>query len=215
VIEPIALANNDSCNDIVHLFLGPFRMDSHRLRRVIHLLLVRHGESEWNVEGRVQGQASGNPLTRIGRRQAWDTATQLAGRGASRVLSSDLDRAVQTAAIIGDYLGLAAERTAALREQSLGVLEGRYARDLIAEPTPPDCHISEVRWGGGESIRDVFERLNGLCTQLRTEPQSGPVILVSHATALQVLLAILDGRTHREVCFDPINNGEVLEAILH
>lgn len=162
----------------------------------------------------MQGQAAGNPLTELGRRQASAAAGRLAGSGAVRLLSSDLERAAETAVIIGRRLGLAPEPTPALREQALGTLEGRLARDLVAEETPADAHVAEVRWGGGESLADVALRLDALCAALRVAPAAGPVVLVSHETTLQVLLARLAGRTHREVAFEPIANGAVLEALL-
>lgn len=73
----------------------------------MELLLVRHGESTWNVAGRMQGQTASPALTDRGRRQAVEAGAQLLALGAERLLTSDLLRARQTAAIIGRTLGLA------------------------------------------------------------------------------------------------------------
>ena len=70
-----------------------------RVAAVIRLLLVRHGESEWNVAGRVQGQAAGVRLTPRGREQADAVARELAGCGAALLVSSDLERALETGSI--------------------------------------------------------------------------------------------------------------------
>lgn len=181
---------------------------------MISLLLVRHGESEFNVARRVQGQAPGNPLTARGREQARATAAALAGRGASWLLSSDLERAAQTAAVIGDALGLPVAAEPALREQGLGDLEGRLAAELTALPTPDGVAVTEVRWGGGESIADVCDRLGALLDRLRAERDGTTGILISHETALQALLAVLAGGGHADVAWTPIGHGEIVDATL-
>ena len=67
------------------------------MNKGLTVFLVRHGESEWNLEGRLQGQTSNIPLTALGREQANHTAAQLANSGAQIVVSSDLLRTVETA----------------------------------------------------------------------------------------------------------------------
>ncbi|WP_297739597.1 histidine phosphatase family protein [uncultured Tessaracoccus sp.] len=179
----------------------------------MELYLIRHGESTWNVEGRLQGQAMHVPLTALGELQAAQAAEELAGEGIVALWSSDQLRAEQTARIIGERLGISPRCTALLREQGLGELEGRLASELQPEPTPPGKHISEVAWGGGESICDVHRRLQGLCAVLREE--HGPderVALVSHGDTLRVLLAVLQGRGHRDVDWVPIANGSVTQV---
>jgi len=94
------------------------------------LWLVRHGESGWNVAGRIQGQLPAAPgLTATGREQAAHAARELARRAprAGLIVASDLTRAAETAGIIADHLGLPVQFDPALREQSLGDLEGQSA----------------------------------------------------------------------------------------
>lgn len=202
----------------------------------MRLILVRHGESEWNAEGRIQGQASGNPLTAAGIAQASSAADSLVGCGATRLFSSDLTRARQTADTIASRLQLGVTEEPALREQAAGELEGRLAAELSLLPTPPGAHVNDVRWGGGESIADVHARLRGWLDRLladidvRTDPDAdtgagagadtgagadrtrrdGSVIVVSHGIALQVLRAVLAGRGPHDVTWDSLSNGEVL-----
>lgn len=176
----------------------------------MELYLVRHGESTWNVEGRLQGQTMHVPLTALGESQAARAAEELMGKGVVALWSSDQLRAQQTARIIGERLGVSPRWTALLREQGLGELEGKLAEELQPEPTPPGQHISEVAWGGGESIRDVHRRLQELCVLLRDEHRPGDrVALVSHGDTIRVLLAVLQGRGHRDVDWVPIANGSV------
>ena len=100
------------------------------------------------------------------------------------------------------------EAVAALREQGLGVLEGRLTKELVPEPTPEGLDITEVRWGGGESIEDVHDRLGTFFE--RVLPAAPPhLVLVTHGDTLRVARAWLQGRGHREVDWDLVPNGGV------
>lgn len=183
--------------------------------RPVRLHLVRHGQSTWNVQGRLQGQTVHPELTELGHEQAATAAATLAARiaGAATIVSSDLVRARQTAAHVADALGLTVALDPALREQALGELEGRLAGDLVATPTPAHLDISEVRWGGGESLADVHDRLGGPIRNARATAYDD-VIWVSHGDTIRVALARLAGRSHREVAWDPIPNGATITVEL-
>lgn len=172
--------------------------------------LVRHGQSVWNLERRLQGQTMDVPLTPLGMSQARAAAGLLAHRPVAAIWSSDQLRALQTAEVLAAALGVPVQLSRALREQGLGSLEGRHYDDLVEEPVPEGLHISEVRWGGGESVADVHRRLTAFLAAL---PKSqGDVVLVSHGDTLRVLLAVLAGRGHREVEWGEFANGEVRAA---
>lgn len=173
------------------------------------LHLVRHGQCTWNAEGRVLGQTAEVPLTDLGREQARDAGRALAGYGADALVTSDLLRAVQTAEVIGAVLGLDPVLESALREQSLGTLEGRLASDLRAEPTPAGRHVTDVRWGGGESVVDVHARVGGFLARLLAERPGERVVLVSHGDAIRVALAWLAGHGPREVAWTDVPPGSV------
>ncbi len=181
---------------------------------MIRFLVVRHGESDWNLAGRVQGQADGPVLTEAGRRQAREAAELLAGLGATRLISSDLTRAVETAEIIAARLGLAVETEAALREQRLGDLEGRLAGELRSLPVPEGHYITEVRWGGGESVEDLHGRLTTYVHRLLAEADGQTLVLVTHAGTMQVLRAVADGQGHRAVEWGRVGHGQLLHLTL-
>lgn len=174
---------------------------------VLHL--VRHGESTWNAEGRLQGQIADVPLTRRGRGQARRAAVHLAGRGVDAVFTSDLLRAVQSAHEVGVATGQVPVPEPALREQALGDLQGRLTRELVAQPPPAGVHVSEVRWGGGESIADVHARLVAYFARLRVDPPGRRVALVSHGDTIRVALAVLRGASARDVDWVEVPNGSV------
>ena len=83
------------------------------------ILWVRHGQSTWNVLDRMQGHELSPPLTDLGREQASATADLLADAGAVRLLSSPAVRALETATIIGERLGLSVETEPLLLEKGL------------------------------------------------------------------------------------------------
>ncbi len=134
-------------------------------------------------------------------------AASTAGRQVS-VVSSDLVRARQTATVIADVLGVAVRLDPRLREQALGSLEGCLTRDLREQPVPDGLHISEVAWGGGESVRQVHERCAGFLADLDTS--ADVVVVVSHGDTLRIMLAVLSGLGHREVVWRPIGSAEVI-----
>ncbi|MEL4356638.1 MULTISPECIES: histidine phosphatase family protein [unclassified Luteococcus] len=177
------------------------------------LVLVRHGQSTWNLERRLQGQTMDVPLTPQGLAEAELAAQRVAAlvRPGTPVVSSDQLRARQTAEVVADGLGVAPRLTDLLREQALGSLEGRLAHELAEQPVPAGLDISEVAWGGGESIQQVHARCRRLLDWLAAQYPSAPaLVLVSHGDTLRVLLAVLDGRGHRDVDWCVIGNGEVL-----
>src|SRR4051812_15965596 len=97
------------------------------------LVLARHGETDWNASGRLQGHTD-RPLNDYGRRQARELADRLAGDGIAAIYASDLSRAKETAEIVGAGLGLPVVIDADLRERNWGSWEGLTAseRDTVA-----------------------------------------------------------------------------------
>lgn len=180
------------------------------------LHLVRHGESTWNVAGRVQGQAMQPALTWRGIAQARAAALTLAGQGVDVLVTSDLRRAVQTAEVIGAVLGLEPLRHNALREQALGDLEGRYSADLTATPVAGGDEVTRVRWGGpaSESLADVHRRVGEYLSVLLAEPPGRGVALVSHADAIRVMLTWLTGGGPEDVDWSPLPPGSVTSVPL-
>ena len=98
------------------------------------LLLVRHGETDWNAEGRLQGHTD-TPLNDYGRRQAAALGEDLAGDGIDAVYSSDLARARETAEIVAGRLGLPVVLEPGLREKNWGSWEGLTPRSATRSST--------------------------------------------------------------------------------
>jgi broad specificity phosphatase PhoE len=159
------------------------------------LLLVRHGQSEWNEAGLMQGQTPHVPLTALGHQQAARAAAELAALAAAgtrpgALLSSDLVRAVQTAEHCAAATGLPVITTPALREQGYGVLEGRPSRELWDVVDWTDPHWSA---DGGESLAQLHDRVAGLFAQLRADPPAPVVALVTHGDTIRAAQAVAAG----------------------
>lgn len=171
-------------------------------RTGVRLRLLRHGETDWNAEGRIQGHLD-VPLNRRGIEQAKRVAEQLSGSGARLVLSSDLRRAAQTARIIADRLGIPVRLDPELRERNLGVLQGKTAADL-GGPDGGQAFVSRMvndptaRPQGGESLEEFRARVAARINDLVRRPPADDIVVVSHGGAIRAALIALIGRDHRE-----------------
>lgn len=167
------------------------------------------------------GQSLGVPLTERGIQQAKTAADQVDKLvvGNPRIICSDALRARQTCAEIEARLGRVAAVDERLREQCLGELEGKPAADMVSLPVPEGCHITEVAWGGGESIADVHRRLAEFWMDITSQEMPETLILVAHADAFRVLEAVLAGRGHRDVDWSrpglPLGGVALLELATH
>lgn len=99
---------------------------------MLQVYLVRHGETQWNAERRIQGQ-SDSPLTAHGERQAWQVGERARTLGITHIITSDLGRTRRTAEIIAEACGCSVIADARLRELDMGVLEKRHIDSLSEE----------------------------------------------------------------------------------
>ena len=156
-----------------------------------HVLLARHGETDWNVAGRWQGHTD-IPLNATGRAQAAALAERLRTEGIEAVAASDLSRARHTAEIVAGALGVPlALVDPGLREQRFGRFEGLTPREC--EERYPDewaRYVADPRAGppGGESRAAMLERVVR-AVQLAAARLSGPALVVTHGGAIRALLA--------------------------
>jgi len=160
------------------------------MSRPLTLLLVRHGQSEWNAAGLLQGQTPHVPLTELGHAQAASAAAELAQLRPGALLSSDLVRAVQTAEHCAAATGLPITTTAALREQGYGDLEGRPSRELWDVVDWTDAHWSAP---GGESLAELHARVAAFLHGLCVEPPAEVIALVTHGDTIRAAQAVVAG----------------------
>lgn len=155
------------------------------------VIIWRHGRTAWNAEGRFQGQAD-PPLDDVGVAQAGAAAALLAGFPVSAIVSSDLQRAAQTADALSARTGVPVALDPRLRERSLGHWEGLTRSEV--EATFPDEFADwvvgrELTRRGGETRAHVAQRAFALFQSLSDQ---GVIVLVTHsATALALTGAVL------------------------
>ncbi|MGH3064744.1 MAG: histidine phosphatase family protein [Gaiellaceae bacterium] len=147
------------------------------------LLLVRHGETDWNAERRVQGQTD-RPLNETGRAQALELAAGLAAEPLDAVYSSDLARAFETARAIADRHGLLVAPLRALRERDFGTWEGLTDDEVLARY--PEAHTAP--WGDAETREELLVRTVAALRQIATNHPGGRVVVVTHGGPLRAML---------------------------
>lgn len=187
------------------------------------LVFIRHGQTDYNVQLRFQGQID-VPLNDTGHRQARQLAARLAREPAARLVSSDLARARQTAAPLAAAWQRQPQLNAALREQSFGVLEG-LDRAAIEQRHPhlwaQWCeHRADFALPGGESLRDFHRRILQAVRQLADEEAGGRCVVVTHGGVLDVLWRVahglpLDGPRRCEIPNTGINRLRWAHGTLH
>lgn len=158
----------------------------------MRLFLIRHGQTEWNAGGRAQGH-SDVELDELGHKQAEATARALAKNPIRKIICSDLARCVQTATPLSETLNLEIDRRTDLRERTFGTLEGAHYTEIraffTAEARVQEIPEHDIRPDDGESIRDVWNRLQKLQRQLdRAEHDT---VIFGHGGTTGVLLARL------------------------
>lgn len=156
------------------------------------LWLVRHGQTDWNLEGRYQGQAD-TPLNPTGLEEAGRAAQQLTNRPFQKVYSSDLQRAKRTAEMIAQVKNMPVYVDQRLREINLGEWEGQVF-DLIQKRYPDEVEQRKrapltFRAPGGESVEDIWGRVKQAVDEIADQNPGQEVVLVAHGLVLAVLRA--------------------------
>jgi len=163
------------------------------------ILAIRHGETAWNVETRIQGHLD-IPLNDTGRWQAQRLARALAARGEAvdAIYSSDLQRAHATARAIAAATGAPLHTHAGLRERRFGVFEGRTWAE-VESCWPQDCarwRQRDPHWApaGGESLLQLRERILATLHELAARHGDEQIVLVAHGGVLDQLYRAATGQ---------------------
>jgi probable phosphoglycerate mutase len=154
------------------------------------LILVRHGETDWNRELRFQGHVDVS-LNTIGLEQARRVALRLATEPAHRIYASDLLRARQTAQPVAEQLGLASVSEPGLREQSFGTVDGMRVDDIKAQH--PEAWAGWLRFHedycmpGGETTREFHARVLDAVNRMVALHRGETLVVVTHGGVLDMI----------------------------
>lgn len=176
------------------------------------LVLLRHGETTWNEGRLVQGHNDEATLTERGAHQALEAASSLAGTVFDVIVTSDLRRARDTAAIVGRGRNIEIVTTPALRERSYGIYEGGaldavpvsltgFVDDLVVDP--------DARPEGGESLNDLYQRVGTWLEQLRRDYDGARILVVTHGGTVRALRAYCAGTPFAQTAWYPVDNASV------
>jgi broad specificity phosphatase PhoE len=181
------------------------------------ILLVRHGETDWNRERRWQGHAD-PPLNEHGREQARELAARLAGTCLDAVYASDLARARETAEIVAAAKGVAVVVDPALREIDVGEWSGLATAEI--ERRFPDGYRRHLDggdgWELGETHAAMSARIVGAVTRLAAAHVDATVLCVLHGGVIRALLAHaqgLDLGEYRRTVRGPVNGAVARIAV--
>lgn len=158
--------------------------------------IVRHGQTNWNILGKTQGHGNSD-LTQKGEEQAFELAKAIKEYPIDYIYSSDLGRAVQTAEIVGDQIGVKVNQTKSLREMGFGDWEGLLIDEIkknhakTYETWRNQPHLAEIP--GGETLQIIKERTDKFLQELNEKYDGKHIVLVTHSvTARVILLSVLN-----------------------
>ncbi len=180
-------------------------------------IFLRHGETEWNKLSRYQGSLNIG-LNERGREQARQAASLLETREIDLIVSSDLDRAHDTARVVGERMGLEVQLRQNLREMDFGIWEGKDY-PAIQEETPE----AYQKWlddpvnnppPEGESLVDFKERVVGVCQEILEEEEE-TVLIVCHGGVIMAYLAHILGMDLRDYRRLKVSNAGISRVLFH
>ena len=180
-----------------------------------HIYITRHGESQWNVEGTVQG-VTDTPLTANGIAQAHELAKKIKKSGIKidEVLHSPLSRATDTAKIVAEENGLPLTLEPRLIEQNFGEYEGHEW-----EKHPGVFHEAKKQfacdYNGGESMLRLGQRIYNLLDELKdcSEKENKTFLLVTHGGIARMIHSYFNSETNEEFSSTNTLNCEIKEYV--
>ncbi len=163
--------------------------------------VVRHGESTWNTRRLIQGQNDTSRLTEQGQSQVRALASELRNDHYDAILSSDLTRCVETAALLAEVLGGAILTTKLLRERSFGVAESRPSNVLTPSITGIEgTHVinEDAHPEMGESLRELYDRSGRFVRETIETYGDARLLVVTHGGTIRAMEAYVSGTSIEE-----------------
>ncbi len=182
----------------------------------MNLYLIRHGETDWNKHGRIQGHLD-IPLNQQGRLQAKILATKLKDLHIEKIYSSDLSRAYQTAEIIKKTIDSPLISENRLRErnygewQQLSWSEVHLQNPKVRQEWKNDPLHSKPPQG--ESIQELYDRVHNLFSEiLKSDKDKDNILIVAHNSPLRIIISIAKGVALEELrTIDHLSNTEIIQ----
>jgi alpha-ribazole phosphatase/probable phosphoglycerate mutase len=168
---------------LISIFSGQlFCLEAHSEQTILYF--VRHGQTDWNVQGKLQGHAD-IPLNNAGRAEAAGLSQRISAIDFDICFSSDLQRAIETARILTATRPLTIKSVSALRERNFGLWEGRLFSELL-EYEKGDQLFPDI-----ESDEEIQKRTFPLLHEIVSNYPGASVLIVTHGSVIRSLLAHL------------------------
>jgi 2,3-bisphosphoglycerate-dependent phosphoglycerate mutase len=175
------------------------------------LAMMRHGESTWNSARLVQGQNDESVLTEVGVGQVRDAALTLLGR-VDVIVTSDLARALQSARVAAQVLGVEVHVDPDWRERSYGVLEGGSLDAVSAELVGVSGGVildEDAHPEGGESLRELAARCVRAARRAAARSEDGRALVLTHGGPIRMVRAAAEGRRLVGCAWDAVGNASL------
>lgn len=170
------------------------------------IYLTRHGQTEWNLEKRLQGHGN-SPLTEFGLNRAKELSKRIKEIDIDTIYTSPIERAYKTACIVKGDKDIEVKVHEGLKEMNFGDYEGKITEEVMKEN--PDWDISaimrgnlEMRAPNGETLGEVRERVNSAMREIIKENEEKNILIVAHGITLKAIMAFFN---------DQEANNEVME----
>lgn len=179
------------------------------MKKLMDIYLVRHGQTEWNVEERLQGW-SDSPLTQAGRESAVALSQKLESRLPGKIYTSDLGRALTTAEILRGDRDIPILQRSELRELALGPWEGHCFKEVKAKETekmdiyfndPQNHHLEGV-----EDYHDLMDRIQKFMDEIKTLDEDF-IVVVAHGVSIAAIVNIIENRPLDKFWERPLVDG--------
>ena len=183
---------------------------------MLYLYFVRHGETEWNREKRIQGRLDSN-LTETGIRDAYLLSEKLKSVPFKEVISSPSKRTVHTASILKNHRSIPFRTDERLMEINLGPWQGKTIEEIEKEdPERYHCYRyqpSLYTCNKGENFHNVKERLLNFLEDIEKKHNEGNVLIVTHGMVLKTLQTICKHLSIDEIWAEPWIEGTSLTIV--
>ncbi len=164
---------------------------------MLRLILVRHGQTDANLNRLIQGQSDG-PLNATGREQAEALGRHLQGIHMDHIIASSLRRAYDTACAIARHHQLDVFRSPSIVEWNCGALDGLPADEFKEEMRVSGLPLSQFRPMGGETLTEVRQRAGIFINEVLEQYDQRTVLICSHGDFMRVLVSLMRGITVEE-----------------
>lgn len=156
---------------------------------MVNIYLIRHGETDYNVKGIIQGSLD-TPINENGLRQVSESLNEISKLNLYKIISSPQKRATMTADIICQSLGMDYEIWNEFKERSFGIYQGKsykYLRENLSEDYYKSKRDFYHRTQNGESMEDVYDRVKIAFEKIKSKWDGKNILIVSHGSTVRII----------------------------